>query len=130
MNFIRDPLAVEALLREIEAIGTFRFCFLALGSPQQEIIAQKLKERGKARGLALCIGAAINFLTGIEQRAPVWMQQRGLEWLYRLSKNPRRLWTRYLVRGPRIFLLIWRIQLRVRQSVTVTELASITGPAF
>jgi exopolysaccharide biosynthesis WecB/TagA/CpsF family protein len=125
MNFIRNPLAVEACLREIEAIGTFRFCFLAIGSPQQEIIAQKLKERGKARGLALCVGAAINFLTGIEQRAPLWMQQRGLEWLYRLSRNPRRLWKRYLVRGPKIFLLIWRIKLRVRQSATVTDLASL-----
>jgi exopolysaccharide biosynthesis WecB/TagA/CpsF family protein len=119
MNFIRDPLAVEACLREIEAIGAFRFCFLAIGSPQQEIIAQKLKERGKVRGLALCVGAAINFLTGIEQRAPLWMQERGLEWLYRLSCNPRRLWKRYLVRGPRIFFLIWRIRLRVRQTAAV-----------
>jgi UDP-N-acetyl-D-mannosaminuronic acid transferase (WecB/TagA/CpsF family) len=97
-------------------LGSFRFCFLAIGSPQQEIIAQKLKERGKVRGLALCIGAAINFLTGIEQRAPHWMQEAGLEWLYRLTRDPRRLWKRYLVRGPKIFLLLPRIELRVRQS--------------
>jgi exopolysaccharide biosynthesis WecB/TagA/CpsF family protein len=101
MNFIRDPLAVETCLRQIEAMSPFRFCFLAIGSPQQEIIAQKLKERGIARGLALCVGAAINFLTGIERRAPLWMQQAGLEWLYRLSRDPRRLWRRYLVRGPK-----------------------------
>ena len=116
MNFIRDPLAVETCLREIEAMSPFRFCFLAIGSPQQEIIAQKLKERGIARGLALCVGAAINFLTGVERRAPRWMQEAGLEWLYRLSRNPRRLWRRYLVRGPKIFLLLWRIELRVRKS--------------
>ena len=116
MNFIRDPLAVETCLREIEAMSPFRFCFLAIGSPQQEIIAQKLKERGIARGLALCVGAAINFLTGIERRAPRWMQEAGLEWLYRLSRDPRRLWRRYLVRGPKIFLLLWRIELRVRKS--------------
>jgi exopolysaccharide biosynthesis WecB/TagA/CpsF family protein len=116
MNFIRDPLAVETCLREIEAMSPFRFCFLAIGSPQQEMIAQKLKERGIARGLALCVGAAINFLTGIETRAPLWMQQAGLEWLYRLSRDPRRLWRRYLVRGPKIFLLLWRIELRVRRS--------------
>lgn len=119
MGFIRDPLAVEACLQEIESIGKFRFCFLAVGSPQQEIIAQKLKERGKVTGLALCIGAAINFLTGIEKRAPPWMQEAGLEWLYRLTKNPRRLWKRYLIRGPRIFLLLWRIELRVRQSASL-----------
>jgi exopolysaccharide biosynthesis WecB/TagA/CpsF family protein len=132
MNFIRDPAAVEACLEEIEAVGSFRFCFLAIGSPQQEILAQKLKERGRARGLALCIGAAINFLTGIEQRAPRWMQEAGLEWLYRLTKNPRRLWKRYLVRGPRIFLLLGRIELRVRQSaalVGTTREPAVSIPA-
>jgi N-acetylglucosaminyldiphosphoundecaprenol N-acetyl-beta-D-mannosaminyltransferase len=123
MNFIHDPLAVEACLREIEAASPFRFCFLAIGSPQQEIIAQKLKERGIARGLALCVGAAINFLTGIERRAPLWMQEAGLEWLYRLTKNPRRLWKRYLIRGPRIFLLLWRIELRVRKSAVTSGIS-------
>jgi exopolysaccharide biosynthesis WecB/TagA/CpsF family protein len=124
MNFIRDPLAVETCLREIEAASPFRYCFLAIGSPQQEIIAQKLKERGSARGLALCVGAAIDFLTGIERRAPVWMQEAGLEWLYRLSRNPRRLWKRYLVRGPKIFLLLWRIELRVRRSAPIPNTAA------
>jgi N-acetylglucosaminyldiphosphoundecaprenol N-acetyl-beta-D-mannosaminyltransferase len=125
MNFIHDPLAVETCLREIEAASPFRFCFLAIGSPQQEIIAQKLKERGIARGLALCVGGAINFLTGIERRAPLWMQQAGFEWLYRLSRNPRRLWKRYLLRGPKIFLLLWRIELRLRKS---TPLPGIRVP--
>jgi exopolysaccharide biosynthesis WecB/TagA/CpsF family protein len=119
MNFIRDPSAVEACLRQIEAVGPFRFCFLAIGSPQQEIIAQKLKDRGIARGLALCVGAAVNYLTGIERRAPLWMQHAGFEWLYRLLQNPRRLAKRYLVRGPIIFLLLWRIHLRVRRSPAV-----------
>jgi exopolysaccharide biosynthesis WecB/TagA/CpsF family protein len=116
MNLIRNPAAIAECVQQIEAIGHFRFCFLAVGSPQQEIIAQKLKERGKVKGLALCIGAAIDFLTDIQTRAPVWMQEAGLEWLYRLSMNPRRMWKRYLVRGPRIFLLLWRIELRVRKS--------------
>jgi exopolysaccharide biosynthesis WecB/TagA/CpsF family protein len=115
MKFINDPVAVEACLQEIEAVGPFRFCFLAIGSPQQETIAQKLKERGVARGLALCVGAAVNFLTGIERRAPEWMQRAGLEWLYRLTQNPGRMWKRYLVRGPIIFFLLWRIELRVRR---------------
>jgi len=118
MNFISDPAAVEACLREIEAVGTFRFCFLAIGSPQQEIIAQKLKERGIARGLALCVGAAVNYVTGIEKRAPNWMQQLGFEWLFRLLQNPRRMAKRYLLRGPIIFLLLWRIELRLRKETT------------
>jgi exopolysaccharide biosynthesis WecB/TagA/CpsF family protein len=116
MNFIRDPAAVESCLCAIEAASPFRFCFLAIGSPQQEIIAQKLKERGRARGLALCVGAAVNFLTGIEKRAPNWMQRLGFEWLFRLMQDPRRMAKRYLVRGPRIFLLLWQIEFRLRRA--------------
>jgi exopolysaccharide biosynthesis WecB/TagA/CpsF family protein len=116
MNMIRDPAAMEDCLRRIEAFGAFRFCFLAIGSPQQEIIAKSLKDRGVARGLALCIGASVNFMTGVEKRAPKWMQHWGFEWLYRLIQNPRRLAKRYLVRGPIIFLLLRRIEMRVRRS--------------
>ncbi len=121
MKFIHDPAAVENCLRAIEGIGPFRFCFLAIGSPQQEIIAQKLKERGQARGLALCVGASINYLTGIERRAPRWMQRVGFEWLFRLLQNPKRMAKRYLVRGPLIFLLLWKIEFRVRRSPVSSE---------
>ena len=119
MNFIRDESAVECCLRAIEESSPFRFCFLAIGSPQQEIIAQKLKERGVARGLALCIGASINFITGIEKRAPLWIRETGFEWLFRLVRNPKRLARRYLVRGPRIFLLLPHLELRLRRPVAV-----------
>jgi exopolysaccharide biosynthesis WecB/TagA/CpsF family protein len=130
MNFIQNPSAVERCLSEIEAVGTFRFCFLAVGSPQQEMIAQKLKDRGKARGLALCVGAAVNYLTGIERRAPRWMQLAGFEWLYRLMHNPRRMAKRYLVRGPIIFLLLWRTELRVRRSAAISgNSKELSGPA-
>ena len=128
MNFIRDAAAVEACLREIEALSPFRFCFLAIGSPQQEIIAVKLKERGTARGLALCVGASINFVTGVERRAPLWMQRLGFEWFFRLLQNPRRMAKRYLVRGPRIFFLLPRIELRLRRhSVLPGESKEISG---
>jgi exopolysaccharide biosynthesis WecB/TagA/CpsF family protein len=129
MNFIRDPAQVEWCLRQIEDVGPFRFCFLAVGSPQQEIIAQKLKERGVARGLALCVGASVDFLTGIEKRAPSWMQQAGLEWLFRLLQNPRRLAKRYLVRGPMIFLLLRRIELRVRGSTVPAASDAVVSTA-
>jgi len=106
MGFIHDPAAVEETLRFVESMSPFRFCLLAVGSPQQEILAQMLHQRARSRGLALCIGASINFLTGSEQRAPKWMQNSGLEWLYRLAQNPRRLAYRYLVRGPRILPML------------------------
>jgi exopolysaccharide biosynthesis WecB/TagA/CpsF family protein len=119
MNFIHDAAAVESCLRAIEESSPFRFCLLAIGSPQQEIIAQKLKERRVARGLALCIGASINFITGVEKRAPPWIRESGFEWLFRLVQNPKRLAKRYLVRGPRIFLLLPHIELRLRRPVAV-----------
>jgi N-acetylglucosaminyldiphosphoundecaprenol N-acetyl-beta-D-mannosaminyltransferase len=116
MGFINDPAAVEACLDFIEQSGPFRFCFLAVGSPQQETLAQALKARGIARGLALCIGASLNFITGHEKRAPMWMQKLALEWLYRLLQNPRRLARRYLLRGPRIFGLLRRSRVVLRKA--------------
>jgi exopolysaccharide biosynthesis WecB/TagA/CpsF family protein len=121
MNFIADEPAVEECLRAIEAASPFRFCFLAIGSPQQEIIAHKLKERGIARGLGLCVGAAVNFLTGVEKRAPLLVQHMGFEWLYRLLRDPRRLARRYLVRGPRIFPLLWRLEIRLRRPTAISD---------
>jgi exopolysaccharide biosynthesis WecB/TagA/CpsF family protein len=116
MGFIRDANAVEECLQFIERHSPFRFCFLAIGSPQQEMIAQLLRSRGTAQGLALCIGASINFLTGRERRAPRWMQQLALEWLYRLVRDPRRLAGRYLVRGPRVFRHLLRARVVPRRS--------------
>jgi len=116
MGFIRDPEAVETCLRFIEAHSPFRFCLLAVGAPQQEAVAQQLKVRGIARGLALCIGASINFLTGDERRAPLWMQRGGLEWLFRLIQAPGRMAKRYLVRGPRVFGLLHNAEIVLRSA--------------
>ena len=103
MGFIRDRAAVERCLEFIEDASPFRFCFLAVGSPQQEVLARAVGKRGRARGLALCVGASLNFLTDVERRAPVWMQHAGFEWLFRLLQAPQRMAYRYLVRGPRFF---------------------------
>ncbi|SEH18218.1 polymer biosynthesis protein, WecB/TagA/CpsF family [Sphingopyxis sp. YR583] len=81
--------------------------FFAIGAPQSEIVCAEILARGQARGVALCIGASLEFLTGAKTRAPRWMQRAGLEWLFRLGTEPRRLWRRYLVEGPKIFG-IWR----------------------
>ena len=106
MGFIHDPSATRECLEFIERFSPFRFCLLAVGAPQQERLAMLLKERGIARGLTLCVGASLNFLTGGERRAPQWMQQAGLEWCYRLLQDPRRLAVRYLWRGPRVFSVL------------------------
>lgn len=114
MGFVDDPEAVEATLQFVELQGPFRFCLLAVGCPQQEMIAQALKTRKRAKGLALCIGASIDFITGGERRAPAWMAAVGMEWLFRLAQNPCRLAGRYLIRGPRIFVVLPRLEFRIR----------------
>jgi exopolysaccharide biosynthesis WecB/TagA/CpsF family protein len=118
MGFTAGRAETEACLAFIEQCSPFRFCFLAVGSPQQEMLAYALRLRGAARGLALCIGASLNFLTGVEVRAPRWMQRGGIEWLYRLLRSPGRLGRRYLVRGPRFFfrLRYWTFTLRRQAS--------------
>ena len=78
------------------------YIFLAVGSPQQEMLAELLRRDGGVGGTALCIGAALQFFTGDAKRAPRWMQRISLEWAYRLLQDPRRLAHRYLVKGPAI----------------------------
>jgi exopolysaccharide biosynthesis WecB/TagA/CpsF family protein len=80
-----------------------RFGFITVGSPQQEMIAREAGQIAGAGGVALCVGAGLEFITGDQKRAPRQLQLLGLEWAHRLATNPRRLWRRYLVEGPRIF---------------------------
>ncbi len=116
MGFIHDPAAVEECLQFIESASPFRFCLIAVGDPQGVIVASRIAERGRARGLAFIIGASIDFITGKQKRAPRWMQHSGLEWFYRLIHNPRRLAWRYLIRGPRFFAYVGRSRVILRRA--------------
>ncbi|MBL9068886.1 MAG: WecB/TagA/CpsF family glycosyltransferase [Sphingopyxis sp.] len=107
MGVRRDPEARDAIAVFVEAMQADVILF-AIGAPQSEIVCGEIAARGRSRGIALCIGASLEFLTGAKQRAPRWMQRAGLEWLFRLVSEPRRLWRRYLVDGPAIFPIWWR----------------------
>lgn len=106
MGLRDNPAAIEKAAAFIAAQRA-RFVFLCVGAPQQEMIAKATLARGDAVGLGLCFGAALEFLVDRKPRAPQWMRDVGLEWLHRLGSEPGRLWRRYLVDGPKIFL-IWR----------------------
>jgi len=69
--------------------------FVGLGAPRQEAFAQA--HRDQIRAVQVCVGAAFDFHAGNKKMAPRWMQRRGLEWLYRLICEPRRLLKRYMV---------------------------------
>ncbi|MBN9317457.1 MAG: WecB/TagA/CpsF family glycosyltransferase [Devosia sp.] len=80
-----------------------RIVFVGLGCPRQEVFAY---EHAKALSMpVIAVGAAFNFEAGTKE-APDWMQRAGLEWLFRLALEPRRLWRRYLLLNPLYCLLI------------------------
>ncbi|HEV7340426.1 MAG TPA: WecB/TagA/CpsF family glycosyltransferase [Sphingopyxis sp.] len=107
MGVLGDDRASAEIIRFIEQERA-HYVMLAIGAPQSEIIAHRCLLAGKSAGVGLCIGASIEFLLDRKSRAPRWMQNLSLEWAFRLLSEPRRLWRRYLVTGPRIFLLAYR----------------------
>jgi len=76
--------------------------WIGLGTPAQDLVADRLA--GVSNRTFVCVGAAFDFLAGNKRQAPLWMQRSGLEWVFRLCSEPRRLWRRYLV-GNVVFLL-------------------------
>jgi len=94
MGFINKSDELDALVGEIKEIAA-DYVFLAVGSPRQEILAYRLQQSGMKKGVALCIGASINFIVGVESRAPLWIQFLHMEWFYRMLQDPKRLVLRY-----------------------------------
>ena len=80
--------------------------FVGLGCPRQEVFVYENKDRLSMPTIA--IGAAFDFHAGLLPQAPRWMQRNGLEWLFRLYQEPRRLWKRYLLLNPHYLYLIAR----------------------
>jgi N-acetylglucosaminyldiphosphoundecaprenol N-acetyl-beta-D-mannosaminyltransferase len=107
MGFDADPAALQAAVAFLEGARA-RFSLLCVGSPRQEIVARAVKQRGRATGTALCVGASLRFLSGEERRAPRLVQRAGMEWAWRLAQDPRRLARRYLVEDPLLLALLWR----------------------
>ena len=92
-----------AMAERIRASGA-QLCVVALGAPKQELLADALFPHCPSVGF-LCVGAALNFIGGHMRRAPLWLRQNGLEWLWRLGEEPFRLAGRYAACAY-IFLLL------------------------
>jgi N-acetylglucosaminyldiphosphoundecaprenol N-acetyl-beta-D-mannosaminyltransferase len=83
---------------------------VGLGPPKQELWIRRSADAVRP-AVSLGVGAGLDFLAGKYRRAPRWMARTGLEWTFRLLQEPRRLWWRYLVEGPRFALVVfdtWR----------------------
>jgi len=108
-GFEKDERETAAILRRIDAARP-DVLVVGLGAPKQELWVAKHRERIAAK-VSLCVGATIDFLAGEVRRAPRWMQRAGLEWLYRLLCEPRRLFKRYAKDAcvfPRLVWQEWR----------------------
>ena len=96
----------EAACRDIEASGA-DVVWVGIGTPKQDYWIERVRDRLPAPVL-VAVGAAFNFHAGTVRQAPRWMMRWGLEWLFRLCAEPRRLWRRYLLGNPRFVLLVLR----------------------
>jgi exopolysaccharide biosynthesis WecB/TagA/CpsF family protein len=98
MGFIHDDAAVRTAIEFVLAHPA-RFVFIAMGPPQSEMFCVRVARAGGAVGIGLCIGSSLSTLTGETPPAPRMLETTGLVWVYRLAREPGRLWRRYLVRG-------------------------------
>ena len=97
----------EAMLREaVDRVTASNadVVWVGLGAPKQDLMAQEIALRTGVT--AVGVGAAFDFLAGTVREAPVWVQRSGLEWLFRLAAEPRRLWRRYLVGNFRFLRIV------------------------
>ena len=93
-----------------------RILFVGLGAPKQE--RWMAEHKGTVEAVMVGVGAAFDFLAGRKRQAPAILQRLGLEWLFRLLNEPRRLWRRYLYRNPK-FIALFVLQLTGRERADI-----------
>jgi N-acetylglucosaminyldiphosphoundecaprenol N-acetyl-beta-D-mannosaminyltransferase len=102
------PAERNRMAAKIDASGA-QVVWVGTGQPKQELWMSEMRPLLQAP-LLVGVGAAFDFHAGIVSQAPSWMQRNGLEWLYRLTREPKRLWRRYASQNPRFvagFLRQW-----------------------
>lgn len=107
------PFGFEKDKTELEIINTMirdaqpDILIVCFGCPKQEKWVYENYKKYDAT-LSICAGATVDFLAGNVSRAPKWMSEHGLEWVYRLLQEPKRLFKRYLIDDVKIFRLVWK----------------------
>jgi len=111
-----DDAALDWRVSEIDALAP-DILWVAFGVPREQEFCARYAHRLSRVGVVKTSGGLFNFLSGTRSRAPLWMQQIGLEWLFRVMQEPRRQFWRYLVTSPHAIYLL----ARSRSSFFVTE---------
>lgn len=128
-GFENDPLECAHIRQQITAAKPDLLC-VAFGAPKQEIWMHENCPTLPI-GAAISVGAALDTQAGLRKRAPKWTHRLGIEWLYRLVHEPRRLWRRYLVGNTEFILLVtrawWRQPLTRKRSPQPLSSSRIQG---
>lgn len=106
-------LSNEEIQQDIDAINNVEtnMLFVALGCPKQERWMAEMK--GKINAVMIGVGGAFPMLAGMEKRAPLWMQNNMLEWLYRLIQDPKRLFKRYAITNSLFIYLLTKEKFKI-----------------
>jgi len=119
-----SPAEKKEVVREIKESGA-SLVFCGLGCPRQEVWTYEYRE---ALGIPIvAVGAAFDFFAGTVPQAPQILQRRGLEWAYRLSREPKRLWRRYLLLNPLYVTLFLAESLGLKSFNSGTQPAADVG---
>ncbi|MEI8086275.1 MAG: WecB/TagA/CpsF family glycosyltransferase [Paludibacter sp.] len=113
----KPEFTAEDNLAMIEAVNGFEpdVLFVGMTAPKQEKWAYKHFSTLKV-GHLCCIGAVFDFYAGTVKRSPQWMISLGMEWFYRLIKEPRRMWKRYLIGNIKFVLLIMQEKIVLKKN--------------
>jgi N-acetylglucosaminyldiphosphoundecaprenol N-acetyl-beta-D-mannosaminyltransferase len=95
----------EQIARQIAESGT-QLLFVAITSPKKEIFLHKYKEKLSGVNFTMGVGGTFDVISGITKRAPLWLQNSGMEWFYRFLQEPRRMWKRYLFGNSKFIWLV------------------------
>ena len=105
-GFEKDKKEIEKIINMVNKANS-QILIVGLGCPKQEKFIHKYRKELNVP-ISLGLGASLDFEAGNIKRAPKWMSDNGLEWLYRLSKEPKRMFKRYIVDDVKIFKLMFK----------------------
>lgn len=106
MGFEKDKIELEKI-NQMLLDSQADMLFVGMGVPKQDIFIYENMKKYKIP-MSFSIGGTIDFIAGKQKRAPKWMNKIGLEWLYRLLQNPRRMFKRYMIDDMKILGLAWK----------------------
>lgn len=127
-GFEKDEAECERIIEMVNRSGATVLA-IGVGAPKQEKFIHKYRHRMPGVKIFLAIGATIDFEAGNVRRSPKWLSEAGMEWIYRLIAEPRRLWRRYLVEDLPFVWLILKQKLNL-YTEPFSSLPPVESPRF